>query len=629
MPIKSSYLTRANLQGAEDTKSLSNPAKFTEKFTNHSSPKQRFKRREGLKNQSTFSFIIKYVFKKWFLLLTSIITALVTVAGTLYIPILMGNGVDMVVGQNNVDFDGIKALIIKTLIVIAITIVAQLLLSLSNNRLTASLVAVMRKDVMEKIHKLPVSYVDTNPAGDLVSRMTADVETLSDGLLMGFTQVFTGVLTILGTLTMMVVLNWKITLVVVFITPLSFFVAGFISKRTFNLFKKQTEARSTQVSFINEMVSNQKIVRAFGKEDENMDHFKKMNEEFRDASLKATFFSSLTNPSTRFVNSLVYAGVAIFGALSIVKTGNLTVGALTIFLSYANQYTKPFNEISGVLTEFQNALSCAERIKNLLNEQEITEKEDAKTEPKADFEHIEFKDISFSYTETQKLIENFSLKADRGRRIAIVGPTGCGKTTLINLLMRFYDVKSGEILLDDENIKDYTRVAYRDNFGMVLQETWLRKGTIRDNVTLGRDFTDEEVIKACKKCHAHSFIERMPNGYDTLISEDGGNLSNGQKQLLCIARVMLVNPPILILDEATSSIDTRTELKVQDAFANLMKGKTSFIVAHRLSTIKNADIILVMKDGNIIEQGSHDELIKKGGFYRELYMSQWADEEVS
>ena len=581
-----------------------------------------------MKNQSTFSFIIKYVFKKWFLLLTSIITALVTVAGTLYIPILMGNGVDMVIGRNDVDFDGIKALIIKTLIVIAITIVAQLLLSLSNNRLTASLVAVMRKDVMEKIHKLPVSYVDTNPAGDLVSRMTADVETLSDGLLMGFTQVFTGVLTILGTLTMMVVLNWKITLVVVFITPLSFFVAGFISKRTFNLFKKQTEARSTQVSFINEMVSNQKIVRAFGKEDENMDHFKKMNEEFRDASLKATFFSSLTNPSTRFVNSLVYAGVAIFGALSIVKTGNLTVGALTIFLSYANQYTKPFNEISGVLTEFQNALSCAERIKNLLNEQEITEKEDAKTEPKESFEHIEFKDISFSYTETQKLIENFSLKADRGRRIAIVGPTGCGKTTLINLLMRFYDVKSGEILLDDENIKDYTRIAYRDNFGMVLQETWLRKGTIRDNVTLGRDFTDEEVIKACKKCHAHSFIERMPNGYDTLISEDGGNLSNGQKQLLCIARVMLVNPPILILDEATSSIDTRTELKVQDAFANLMKGKTSFIVAHRLSTIKNADIILVMKDGNIIEQGSHDELIKKGGFYRELYMSQWADEEA-
>jgi ATP-binding cassette subfamily B protein len=550
------------------------------------------------------------------------------VLGTLYIPILIGNGVDMVIGQNNVDFDGIKKLIIKTLIVIAITIVSQLFLSLSNNRLTASLVAVIRKDVMEKIHKLPVSYADTHPAGDIVARMTADVETLSDGLLMGFTQVFTGVLTILGTLTMMVVLNWKITLVVVFITPLSFFVAGFISKRTFNLFKKQTEARSTQVSFINEMVSNQKIVRAFGKEEENMDSFKKMNEEFRDASLKATFFSSLTNPSTRFVNSLVYAGVAIFGALAIVKSDSLSVGALTIFLSYANQYTKPFNEISGVLTEFQNALACAERIKDLLNEKEISEKEDAKTEPKTSFEHIEFKDISFSYTEKQKLIENFSLKTERGKRIAIVGPTGCGKTTLINLLMRFYEVKSGEILIDDENIKDYTRVAYRDNFGMVLQETWLRKGTIKDNVTLGRDFTDEEVIKACRECHAHSFIERMPNGYDTMISEDGGNLSNGQKQLLCIARVMLVNPPILILDEATSSIDTRTELKVQDAFAKLMKGKTSFIVAHRLSTIKNADIILVMKDGNIIEQGSHDELMKAGGFYKELYMSQWADEEV-
>ncbi len=581
-----------------------------------------------MKNQSTFSFIIKYVFKKWFLLFTSIATALVTVLGTLYIPILIGNGVDMVIGQNNVDFDGIKILIIKTLIVIAITIFSQLFLSLSNNRLTASLVAVIRKDVMEKIHKLPVSYADTHPAGDIVARMTADVETLSDGLLMGFTQVFTGVLTILGTLTMMVVLNWKITLVVVFITPLSFFVAGFISKRTFNLFKKQTEARSTQVSFINEMVSNQKIVRAFGKEEENMDSFKKMNEEFRDASLKATFFSSLTNPSTRFVNSLVYAGVAIFGALAIVKSDSLSVGALTIFLSYANQYTKPFNEISGVLTEFQNALACAERIKDLLNEKEISEKEDAKTEPKTSFEHIEFKDISFSYTEKQKLIENFSLKTERGKRIAIVGPTGCGKTTLINLLMRFYEVKSGEILIDDENIKDYTRVAYRDNFGMVLQETWLRKGTIKDNVTLGRDFTDEEVIKACRECHAHSFIERMPNGYDTMISEDGGNLSNGQKQLLCIARVMLVNPPILILDEATSSIDTRTELKVQDAFAKLMKGKTSFIVAHRLSTIKNADIILVMKDGNIIEQGSHDELMKAGGFYKELYMSQWADEEV-
>lgn len=581
-----------------------------------------------MKNQSTFSFLIKYVFKKWFLLLLSILTALVTVAGTLYIPILIGNGVDMAVGTGNVDFDGIQKLIIRTLIVIAVTITAQAILSLSNNRMTAAVVCELRQDIMQKIHKLPVSYTDSNPAGDIVSRMTADVETLSDGLLMGFTQVFTGVLTILGTLVMMFKLNWKITLVVVLITPLSFFVAGFISKRTFSLFKKQTIARSAQVSFINEMVSNQKLVRAFGREDENMDSFRAMNEEFRDASLKATFFSSLTNPSTRFVNALVYAGVAIFGALAIVKNTSLTVGELTIFLSYATQYTKPFNEISGVLTEFSNALACAERIKDLLNEREITEKEDAKTEPKKDFEHIEFRDISFSYTEKQKLIENFSLKTERGKRIAIVGPTGCGKTTLINLLMRFYDVRSGDILIDEENIKDYTREAYRDNFGMVLQETWLRKGTIRDNVTLGQNFTDEEVIKACKECHAHSFIERMPNGYDTLIAEDGGNLSNGQKQLLCIARVMLVNPPILILDEATSSIDTRTELKVQDAFAKLMKGKTSFIVAHRLSTIKNADIILVMKDGNIIEQGSHDELMKAGGFYKELYMSQWADDKA-
>ena len=581
-----------------------------------------------MKNQSTFSFLIKYVFKKWFLLLLSILTALVTVAGTLYIPILIGNGVDMAVGTGNVDFDGIQKLIIRTLIVIAVTITAQAILSLSNNRMTAAVVCELRQDIMQKIHKLPVSYTDSNPAGDIVSRMTADVETLSDGLLMGFTQVFTGVLTILGTLVMMFKLNWKITLVVVLITPLSFFVAGFISKRTFSLFKKQTIARSAQVSFINEMVSNQKLVRAFGREDENMDSFRAMNEEFRDASLKATFFSSLTNPSTRFVNALVYAGVAIFGALAIVKNTGLTVGELTIFLSYATQYTKPFNEISGVLTEFSNALACAERIKDLLNEREITEKEDAKTEPKKDFEHIEFKDISFSYTEKQKLIENFSLKTERGKRIAIVGPTGCGKTTLINLLMRFYDVRSGDILIDEENIKDYTREAYRDNFGMVLQETWLRKGTIRDNVTLGQNFTDEEVIKACKECHAHSFIERMPNGYDTLIAEDGGNLSNGQKQLLCIARVMLVNPPILILDEATSSIDTRTELKVQDAFAKLMKGKTSFIVAHRLSTIKNADIILVMKDGNIIEQGSHEELMKAGGFYKELYMSQWADDKA-
>ena len=580
-----------------------------------------------MKSKSTFSFLMKYVFKKWFLLVTAVLCALVTVVGTLYLPILTGRGIDLVIKAGCVDFAGLKEIIIRALIVIAVTIVAQLLLSLSNNRLTSGVVYEIRKDVMAKIHKLPISYIDSHASGDLVSRMIADVETLSDGLLMGFTQVFTGVLTILGTLCFMFLMNWKITLVVVLVTPLSFFVAGFISKKTYNLFAIQTKERSEQVSFINEMVSNQKIVRAFGKEEDNLKEFQEMNERLKKASLKATFFSSLTNPSTRFVNSIVYASVTIFGAVSIILTGGLTVGELTIFLSYANQYTKPFNEISGVLTEFQNALACAERIRKLLAEEEITEKEDAKTEKKEDFNLIDFKDISFSYTPEQRLIENFSLEVMKGKRIAIVGPTGCGKTTLINLLMRFYDVREGEILMDDENIKDYTRKAYRENFGMVLQETWLRKGTVKDNVTLGQNFSDAEVEEACKKCHAHSFIMRMPKGYDTEICEDGGNLSNGQKQLLCIARVMLMNPPILILDEATSSIDTRTELKVQDAFASLMKGKTSFIVAHRLSTIKNADIILVMKDGNIIEQGSHDELMEKKGFYSELYLSQWADEE--
>ena len=580
-----------------------------------------------MKNRSTFSFLMKYVFRKWFLLLTAVLCALVTVAGSLYLPILTGHGIDMVIKAGFVNFAVLKNIILQALIVIAATIVAQLFLSLSNNRLTSSVVYEIRKDVMAKIHKLPISYIDSNKSGDLVSRMIADVETLSDGLLMGFTQVFTGVLTILGTLVFMFIMNWKITLVVVVVTPLSFFVAGFISKKTFNLFTIQTKERSSQVSFINEMVSNQKIVRAFAKEDDNLEKFKEMNERLKDASLKATFFSSLTNPSTRFVNSLVYAAVAIFGSLSIIATGGLTVGELTIFLSYANQYTKPFNEISGVLTEFQNALACADRIKKLLDEKEIVEKEDAKTSKKEDFKVIDFKNISFSYVPEQRLIENFSLEVFKGKRIAIVGPTGCGKTTLINLLMRFYDVREGEILMDNENIKDYTRKAYRENFGMVLQETWLRKGTVRDNVTLGQNFSNEEVEEACRKCHAHSFIMRMPKGYDTEITEDGGNLSNGQKQLLCIARVMLMNPPILILDEATSSIDTRTELKVQDAFAKLMKGKTSFIVAHRLSTIKNADVILVMKDGNIIEQGSHDELIARGGFYNELYQSQWAGDE--
>ena len=565
---------------------------------------------------------MKYVFKKWYLLVASILCALVTVAGSLYLPILTGHGIDLVIKAGSVDFAGLKSIIFQALIVIAATIVAQLLLSLSNNRLTSGVVYVIRKDVMAKIHRLPISYIDSHPTGDIVVRMTSDVENLSDGLLMGFTQVFTGVMTILGTLVFMLLMNWKITLVVVFVTPLSFFVAGFISKRTYNLFSLQTKARSKQVSFINEMVGNQKVVRAFGKEEDNLKAFREMNEELKNASLKATFYSSLTNPSTRFVNSLVYAAVAIFGSISIIVTHGISVGELTIFLSYANQYTKPFNEISGVLTEFQNALACADRIRELLCEEEISEKENAKTEKKEDFNIIDFKDISFSYVPDKKLIENFSLKVNKGKRIAIVGPTGCGKTTLINLLMRFYDVKSGQILMDDENIKDYTRKAYRENFGMVLQETWLRKGTIRDNVTLGQNFSDEEVIEACRKCHAHSFIQRMPKGYDTEITEDGGNLSNGQKQLLCIARLMLSIPPILILDEATSSIDTRTEIRITKAFQTLMEGRTSFIVSHRLSTIRNADLILVMKDGNIIEQGTHDELVKSRGFYYNMLNSK-------
>lgn len=575
--------------------------------------------------KSTFSFLMKYVFKRGFLFVASVFLATIVVIGTLSIPILTGKGVDMAVEMGKVDFIGLKSLIITTLIVIGITIIAQLFLSLVNNRLTAEVVYEIRRDVMKKIQSLPISFIDSHSQGDLVTRMIADVETLSDGLLMGFTQVFTGVLTIAGTLIFMLILNWKITLVVVFVTPLSFFVAGFISKRTYSLFQVQSKARGEQVSFVNEMVGNQKIVRAFGKEEENLKKFVEINENFKTASLKATFYSSLTNPCTRFVNSIVYAGVAVFGALAIVGFNSITVGELTCFLAYASQYTKPFNEISGVITEFQNALACADRIKELLDEKEIEEKENAKTESDKDINDIEFKNVFFSYTEEKKLIEDFSLKVTKGKKVAIVGPTGCGKTTLINLLMRFYDVKSGEILIDNENITDYTREAYRDNFGMVLQETWLRKGTIKENIVLGQNYSDEAVINACKSCHAHNFIMRLPKGYDTEIAEDGGNLSNGQKQLLCIARVMLINPPILILDEATSSIDTRTEIKVQDAFSKLMDGKTSFIVAHRLSTIKSADVILVMKDGNIIEQGNNESLLKQKGFYYELYQSQWAN----
>lgn len=569
----------------------------------------------------TFSFLMKYIMKRGYLFVLSVILAALVVVGTLYIPILVGEGVDIATGVGEVEFNSLIKLVVKILTVIGITAITQFILSLVNNRMTADVVKEIRNDVFEKIQKLPVSFLDAHPAGETMTRMTADVETLSDGLLMGFTQVFTGVLTILGTLVFMFVLNWKIALTVVLVTPLSFFVAGFVSKKTYNLFALQNKARGEQVSFINEMVGNQKIVRAFGKEADNEAKFKEMNEKLRDISLKATFYSSLTNPSTRFVNSIVYAAVTVFGAVAIVGTNSLSVGELTCFLAYASQYTKPFNEISAVFTEFQNALSSAERIRELLSKDELKEPSDKEL---SEIKNIEFNNISFSYKEGQKLIENFSFTAYKGKRIAIVGPTGCGKTTLINLLMRFYDVKSGEILIDNENVVTYSRQAYREKFGMVLQETWLRNATIRENVALGQDASDEEIIKACKACHAHSFIERLPEGYNTVVTEDGGNLSNGQKQLLCIARVMLLNPPVLILDEATSSIDTRTELKVQDAFAKLMENKTSFIVAHRLSTIRSADTILVMKDGDIIEKGSHDELIEKDGFYKELYMSQYS-----
>lgn len=568
----------------------------------------------------TFSFLMKYIMKRGYLFVLSVIFAVIVVTGTLYIPILIGNGVDMATAAGQVDIALVINLVGKTLIVIGITVIAQFILSLVNNRMTADVVKEIRDDVMEKIQKLPISFLDIHPAGETMTRMTADVETLADGLLMGFTQVFTGVLTILGTLVFMFVLNWKIALIVVLVTPLSFLVAGFVSKKTYKLFSAQNKARSEQVSFINEMVGNQKIVRAFGKEADNSVKFKEMNEKLRAASLKATFYSSLTNPSTRFVNSIVYAAVTVFGAVVIVGTQSLSVGELTCFLAYASQYTKPFNEISAVFTEFQNALSSANRIMELLAEEEIKDTSDTNL---SSIENIEFKNITFSYKEGQKLIEDLSFTAYKGKRIAIVGPTGCGKTTLINLLMRFYDVKSGEILIDDKNAAIYSRKEYREKFGMVLQETWLRNASIRENIALGMDVGDEEIIKACKACHVHSFIERLPEGYDTVVTEDGGNLSNGQKQLICIARVMLLNPPVLILDEATSSIDTRTEIKVQDAFAKLMENKTSFIVAHRLSTIRSADTILVMKDGDVIEQGSHEELMKKGGFYRELYMSQY------
>ncbi len=560
------------------------------------------------------------------LLVLSVILATVSVALTLYFPILTGRAIDLILAKGRVDFDGIIALAKQGVIVIAITAAAQWIMNMCNNRMTYNIVRDIRKDAFDKIEKLPFSYIDSHSHGDMVSRIIADVDTFADGLLMGFTQLFTGLATIIGTLLFMISINIKITLVVVILTPVSLFVASFIAKKTYSMFQLQSKTRGEQTALIEEMIGNQKVVQAFNHEDEALEEFDEINNRLQKYSLRATFFSSLVNPSTRFVNSLVYAAVGIAGALAVIlKGGAFTVGNLSCFLSYANQYTKPFNEISGVVTELQNALACAARIFELIEEPaEVADDADAYVLKEADGT-VDIEDVYFSYVPDQHLIEDFNLHVKPGQRIAIVGPTGCGKTTLINLLMRFYDTNSGRIKVSGHDIMHMTRHSLRANYGMVLQETWLKKGTIRDNICMGKpDATEEEMIAAAKASHAHSFIKRLPHGYDTLISEDGGNLSQGQKQLLCITRVMLCLPPMLILDEATSSIDTRTEIRIQKAFLTMMQGRTSFIVAHRLSTIREADVILVMKDGKIIEQGNHETLLAKNGFYANLYNSQFA-----
>ena len=576
------------------------------------------------KNKSTFVKLLKRIKKHSFFIILSLIMAAVTVATTLYVPILVGRGIDCIIGVDNVDFAKIVNILIRIGIFVGITALSQWLMNICNNRITYEVTRDIRNEAIEKIQVLPLKYIDGHSYGEIVSRVIADVDQFADGLLMGFTQFFTGVMTILGTLIFMITINAKITLAVVVITPLSFLVASFIARKTFSMFKLQSETRGEQTALIDEMIGGQKVVKAYGYEDEAVRKFDEINERLQKYSLKAIFFSSITNPSTRFVNSLVYAGVAVTGAISAIY-GRLTVGQLSCFLSYANQYTKPFNEISGVITELQNALACAARVFELIEEPvEKPDAESAKVLEKADGS-VELSHVYFSYTPEQKLIEDFNLSVQPGQRVAIVGPTGCGKTTLINLLMRFYDVNSGEIRVSGTPIGEMTRKSLRSNYGMVLQETWLRSGTIRENITMGKpDATEEEIIAAAKASHAHSFIKRLPKGYDTVISEDGGSLSQGQKQLLCITRVMLCLPPMLILDEATSSIDTRTEIKIQEAFARMMKGRTSFIVAHRLSTIREADIILVMRDGNIVEQGKHEELLEKNGFYAKLYNSQFA-----
>ena len=552
----------------------------------------------------------------------SLIVAAVSVAAQLYIPILCGDAIDLMLGKGNVDFAGVGRIIVEVLVVAVVAAFAQWLLSVCNNRITFSVSRDLRNEALRKIQTLPLSYLDSHPSGDIVSRMVADVDTFADGLLMGFTQLFSGVLTILGTLLFMLSENVVITLVVVCITPLSLLVASFLAKRSYKYFQGQSSVRGEQTALVNEMIEGQKVVQAFGHEAESLDAFDEVNGRLQDVSLKAIFFSSMTNPATRFVNNIVYAGVGLVGALYAVR-GGITIGQLSVFLNYANQYTKPFNEISGVVTELQNALACAARVFELLDaDDQIPEAENAAVlQPDG---HVQLEDVSFRYLPDRPLIEGLSLDVKPGQRIAIVGPTGCGKTTLINLLMRFYDVNGGSIKVSGTDIRDVTRASLRGSYGMVLQDTWLRAGTVRENIAYGKpDASLDEVVAAAKAAHADSFIRRLPEGYDTVIAEDGGNISQGQKQLLCIARVMLCLPPMLILDEATSSIDTRTEVRIQAAFARMMQGRTSFIVAHRLSTIREADVILVMKDGHIVEQGDHDTLLAQGGFYAKLYNSQF------
>ena len=574
---------------------------------------------------NTIKKVLQYIKKYWGFVMMSLLFAAVTVALTLYIPNLTGKAIDLIIDKGLVDFDGIWSILIQIAVLTVVAALAQWFMNACNNKITYGVVKDIRDNAFMKIEKLPLKYIDGHPYGDTVSRVIADADQFADGLLMGFTQLFTGVVTILGTVGFMIAINWKIALAVVILTPISFFVAKFIAGRTHDMFKKQSETRGEQTALIDERIGNQKVVQAYGQEKKVLERFDQVNDRLAKYSLKAVFFSSLTNPCTRFVNNLVYAVVAVFGGFISITSGAISVGQLTCLLSYANQYTKPFNEISGVITELQNSLVCASRVIELIEEGSVTPDaadavilRDAKG-------NVTLENVSFSYVPERRLIEKFNLSVKSGQRIAIVGPTGCGKTTLINLLMRFYDVNEGDILIDGVSVKKMTRKSLRQLFGMVLQETWLKAGTIKENIAMGKpDATDEEIIAAAKAAHAHGFIKRLPNGYNTIIGEDGGSLSQGQKQLLCITRVMLMKPPMLILDEATSSIDTRTEIRIQKAFDALMEGRTSFIVAHRLSTIQEADVILVMKDGNIIEQGNHEELMRQNGFYHDLYNSQYA-----